>query len=629
MNKKKLVKYMMSLILLMLFATAIELLYFNANALFRHAYTEQYSDTGENGRQFEKRETDESLIYTIHTDGKYIHKFFMEYQSNADISYTISVYQNGDFGKQISSLELSDQAFAQLQKAVTVINQKADRLEIKISKEQLSKDAGFIISDVFLVNQITVNPLRWIFIFTVLLLLYMVWAMQHVFAQHLEYTFFLIAVAMGSIIILLAPNNFVSWDEQIHFQNAYAITFHEKVQYTQSALDMYTLAVPSVNTLEERRLQEEYLQEQNQDIVVTEEKERNFVEYHKRAYLSQAFGMKLARMIGIPFREMIMLGKWFNLLVYALIMSAAIKYALIGKRLLFCIGLLPTAVFLASSFSYDAFVTAFLTLGMVLLLDEFVDEQKGLNWRRITVGVFALLLGSFSKAVYIPLLLLLCFLPGEKFISKKQRYLFIAAVIVIFLIMMASFVMPAATDLAGNIDSGGDARGGDTSVTRQLLYIIGNPLKYMKLLFHKLIGMLGLYFFGVQSRTSFAYLGTEGENAYFASLLLTIIVVIADKNENLLNKKIKIILGLAVAGVAALIWTALYLSFTPVGLNTINGVQPRYYIPLMYPFLLLFSNHKIKWTDFNQMKANTIMTLVNLAVLSCCIYKLILRPYCC
>ncbi len=43
-----------------------------------------------------------------------------------------------------------------------------------------------------------------------------------------------------------------------------------------------------------------------------------------------------------------------------------------------------------------------------------------------------------------------------------------------------------------------------------------------------------------------------------------------------------------------LIWTALYLSFTPVGQDSVDGVQPRYYFPLAIPFLLLFSNGKIK-----------------------------------
>lgn len=628
MKKKKLLECIMALVFAMLLTTAIEFLYFNGHALFGRAYLDQYSYDAQNGYSFAKRETNKSFIYTINTDGKYINKFFMEYKSDLDIKYKILLYQNGSRNEKLGPIKLADQAPAQFQKAVTVVNQKADRIVIKINKKELPNDAEFIVSSFILANQITVNPLRLGFIFVLLFLFFIVLSMRNILAQHLEYTFFLMAVAMGGIIIILVPNVFVSWDEQIHFHNAYAITFHEKVRYTQSAYDMYQLAAPTANTLEERRIQEEYLQEQNRDIVFTESKEMDLVAYNYYAYLPQAFGLKLGRMAGIPFRDMFLLGKFFNLLIYSLVMSAAIKYTFVGKRLIYCIGLLPTSVFLASSFSYDAFVTAFLTFGMVMVLNELMDGKKSFNWKRITAGVLALLLGSFSKAVYIPLLLLLCFLPGEKFSSKKQRYLFIATVVVIFFLMMSSFVLPAVTNLAGNIDAGGDTRGGDTSVTRQLLYIMNDPLNYMGLLLHKLVGFVGLYFLGAGSRTSFAYMGTEGENGYYASLLLTVIVVMADENQMIPDKKLKAILGMAVFSVAALIWTALYLDFTPVGANTINGVQQRYYIPLMYPFLLLFSNNKIKWIGVGGIRANTMMILVNLAVLSICIYKLILLPYC-
>ena len=49
-----------------------------------------------------------------------------------------------------------------------------------------------------------------------------------------------------------------------------------------------------------------------------------------------------------------------------------------------------------------------------------------------------------------------------------------------------------------------------------------------------------------------------------------------------------------VLGVMYLIWTALYLSFTPVGLGHINGVQARYYIPLLLLIATLSFNNKIK-----------------------------------
>ena len=47
-------------------------------------------------------------------------------------------------------------------------------------------------------------------------------------------------------------------------------------------------------------------------------------------------------------------------------------------------------------------------------------------------------------------------------------------------------------------------------------------------------------------------------------------------------------------GTACLVWTALYLDFTPVGSMVINGVSPRYYLPLIFPLSFIFINQKVR-----------------------------------
>ena len=262
-----------------------------------------------------------------------------------------------------------------------------------------------------------------------------------------------------------------------------------------------------------------------------------------------------------------------------------------------------------------------------MIFNELVDRKSELNWKCITVGVFTMILGSFSKAVYIPLLLLLCFVPKEKFKNRRQRKFFVLTVILIFLIMMSSFVLPALGNVVGNIDTGGDSRGGNTSVTRQIMYILGAPVGYAKLLLETMGNSIGEYFLGYRSRTFFGYMGGNGENLYLLSVVLTIFVTITGENKIRLNRRMKIITGIILTGVAALIWTALYLDFTPVGADVINGVQPRYYIPLMFPVMLLFSSGKIK-CEMNELRYNRIVLLTNLVILSGCIYSLILLPFC-
>ena len=59
-----------------------------------------------------------------------------------------------------------------------------------------------------------------------------------------------------------------------------------------------------------------------------------------------------------------------------------------------------------------------------------------------------------------------------------------------------------------------------------------------------------------------------------------------------LEKKYKISLGVILFVVLGLIWSALYLSYSPVGATHISGVQPRYYYPLMLPLILLLGNKR-------------------------------------
>ena len=47
-------------------------------------------------------------------------------------------------------------------------------------------------------------------------------------------------------------------------------------------------------------------------------------------------------------------------------------------------------------------------------------------------------------------------------------------------------------------------------------------------------------------------------------------------------------------GMSAVIWTSMYVSYTQVGADVINGVQGRYFTPLFLPLLLCLMNDKRK-----------------------------------
>ena len=93
---------------------------------------------------------------------------------------------------------------------------------------------------------------------------------------------------------------------------------------------------------------------------------------------------------------------------------------------------------------------------------------------------------------------------------------------------------------------------------------------------------------------NYAYLGTLDDALTWLStipfLVLTVVAVLdkdGDGNEMVRFCKAETFWILLISFVSiALVATSLYVSFTPVGLETINGCQSRYIIPIVLPALL-------------------------------------------
>ena len=326
-----------------------------------------------------------------------------------------------------------------------------------------------------------------------------------------------------------------------------------------------------------------------------------FLRYGQRAYLPQILGLGLGRTLGLSYVVTVFLGKFFNLLFCTAVVACAIHFSKYGKRTLMCVGLLPTTVFLFSSFTYDAFVIALLMLGIALFVTEYLSEEK-IQTKRTMVSILAMVVGCFSKAVYIPFLALYWLMPKDKFYSRRQKNLFKAGIFVLLILMFASFILP----LIGNVSSGaevGDYRGGDTSQTSQLSMILGYPLTYTGILLKSLGTTLASYFIGSKVLANFAYRGIYDGIGYFIVLLTMLFTFMTDFGMTVkiydahMKRKIsvmKIWNGILIFGTACLVWTALYLDFTPVGSMVINGVSPRYYLPLIFPLSLIFINPKVR-----------------------------------
>ena len=292
-----------------------------------------------------------------------------------------------------------------------------------------------------------------------------------------------------------------------------------------------------------------------------------------------------------------LLGKAANLLLYVLVMFLAIKIVPVGKMFLTAIALMPTALLQAVSYTYDVSVIAFVTLGFVLIIEEFFYIDRKLTWQKQILIAFVFILGSCPKPVYIPILALLLALPEEKFRTKWEMVLCKGIAVIICVAMIMTLLLPAAS---GSVE--GDSRGGATDVGIQLALVMQHPLGYLAVFWKNFYGSLNSYIFGGDAVANLAYAGKHQLHA-MAAVFCFAVAFTEKKKRFVFSKKTavayRVILAFVLAMIIGLLWSALYVSFTPVGSTEIAGVQARYYIPLLFPLYLLFYTDKMegKWKD--------------------------------
>lgn len=454
-------------------------------------------------------------------------------------------------------------------------------------------------------------------------------------------------LVIGVMYIFVLPGDAeISWDEAIHFWRAIGASnattgmanAAEGVLYWKSGIPFSLPSSPGNLVAAYQTIEGLYQQGDvtgaNTDILTS---------LLSVAYVPAAFLINVGKMFGLKLWQVFKLGLIGSLTVYVTNIYFAMKKVVSGKMIVATVSCIGTAFFLATVYSSDSWIMGFSILGFSYFL-SCMQKAERVTAKELIIMVGALTIAFFPKTVYFPMMLLLLLLPKEKFESEIQRSRFIAAVlasvtllalgvaytrlllvlvwmplyllysvvikqflklnvkarwillgiatIILFVIAFLGmkYVLPM---LVGE----GDLRGGDTvNAATQVVGIAQNPIKYAGLLVEFIFGRylnfkdsLRLMF------DQYGYLGTSG--FYYIGIALVTVACLTDKDQNDCFKKInltRITTALLILVSIALISTALYISFTPVGFHTVIGCQPRYLLPLIYPFLAVIGTGKLK-----------------------------------
>ena len=451
----------------------------------------------------------------------------------------------------------------------------------------------------------------------------------------IEKIFLGIAIPLGILyIFMMVP--MAGPDEQSHYQNSYQLSnalllrWDRMNQGTADHFDYHGLHGHYNTASGYDRIVREFFQPM---VDTTEKAIRQYSQNWPLMFLPQAIGIAVGRLFGLGFLPLFYLGRLMNLLFYVFCVYRAIRIMPRYRMLLCMTALLPMCMHQAASYSYDAYINglSFLLTAKILKASWDPDpaeagesllkgwkrgKLKGLrdSWRtgvggagtisKAELGMLLLtaLLWAPAKPVYTPLLLLLLIIPKERFGGMKQKLICIGTIIAVVLAEALIIQLGAVQSVAASGSSAGDGLNWQGEKNYTLSWILGHPAEAVRVVLYSiriqyrpwLYECLGSYMAGLTILLPVRYM-----KIYIVLLLICVLrrsrEASGDRSlTSLAEDEFRIpgwnrILCLGAAAMAAgLILLTMMLAWTSDTSELIQGIQGRYFLPLvMLPLICL------------------------------------------
>jgi len=502
------------------------------------------------------------------------------------------------------------------------IGEKVDSITITFLN---ATDQEISLNDFRNMNYFQINPIRVMLILLVMMLIGIIgFTLYKKGNIRLEVIFLIFVLSFGFANTVMTPI-FYSWDEAEHFIKSYNLASGniimregDTIEYPIGMGDFlqkkFQTSNPNYRTFEEYEHEINTLTNINYTNTEAIYYPSTALTYTAVPYVFSSLGILLGKILSLPLIASFYLGRFFNLLMYALSVFLAIKLIPIGKKLLFVCALLPTVVFLASSFSADVVTNGFSFLIFAVIIKWLID-QKRLSALDLCIINGCFILITASKATYAPIFLLVLLFKKKNFNSKKKEWLVKICVLILGCLTFAGVLFYGERlGIAQWPIPGVNAK-------EQIQSIIFTPLNFIEVIWRTIItqkAMLG------GAIVSLAYIGNLSRNVFIVVLLTLIFIAIIDidKQSSFLVMRDKGIILLMCFMTLGFSMTALYATFTPLGSDVVLGFQGRYLIPIIFPLLFLFQRKHVA-PKFNPNIINVIVVILS----GCFLFSSILHVF--
>lgn len=413
-----------------------------------------------------------------------------------------------------------------------------------------------------------------------------------------ESIFLFLGMIFGTAILLITPP-FQVPDEAVHFYRAINISQGELAAEVQNGTAGGVIPENAFQTGAQLAIYLAFNPQNKQSFeklsfflnLPPEPAKKRFVKNHSIytpvPYLAQAFGVGIGKVLYLPWLRTMYIARFTTLIFWLLCTYIAIKIIPVSKWLLVLLALSPMSLFQAASLSADSPTNALSFLFISLLLRNSVENE--LDNRKLIATLILGILISSCKPIYIFLVFLFFLTPINRTNIKKYGATFTLSLLSSAgLIMLWMYLIK---DVYTAFHSWRELPPEQVvSSSEQIKFILSHPLQYLGVMLNttrmhgteileSFIGKLGWIDTPLPRWLLFSHSG------------MLLFYALTDSNkEIILSCWQKVVLSFVFFGSVVLTYTSIYITWTPVGNPTVQGLQGRYFIPIGILFFLLFYN---------------------------------------
>ena len=314
-------------------------------------------------------------------------------------------------------------------------------------------------------------------------------------------------------------------------------------------------------------------------------------------YLPAVVGMTMARLLGFGTIPMLMLARWCNLAFFAACIWWCMKKLPFGKMALAVIALFPMTIQQCNSFSYDAVITSVLFLFSTYIICMTYEDKPLKGTDVAIVSVLSALLVYGKSGVYLPVCLAAHLIPTKKFGTLWKKLAAAGSLMGIALLSYINRNSGTVTQVlstTAETSAVGATAGNAVDMGYTVGYFLQNPWKLIQMLANTVADKTEFYLESIVGK-KMGWVEIEISRVVFIGFLVLFLIsmlkVRGEKQYVTGGQKwwISIVCLLS----AGMILMGMLLTWTPFGYVSIEGVQGRYFTPLLLLLSLLGRNRTI------------------------------------